>query len=167
MELSMKLFFAGLPLRQKELWFAVIVDLLLLAGFIVDRCCWPKSPNLASVVLIFSYMAPMLYSVLKLHTTDDTRTDERDKAIEGRGRDAGYVLLSGGILFVLIGDPPLWGLSWATGLLIVWLCSRIATASVQLRIYAGHEAWWPDALIARMDRRREERIKAMRERMNP
>jgi hypothetical protein len=162
----MKLPLTGAPLRQKELWFEVILDLLLLGMFVADRCVWPASKNPAIAVLTFSYILPMLYSTMKLHTTDDTRTDERDNLIKGRGQHAGYILTTFGIWFILIyssaSDFP-----FVTILLVLWLCSRILTNSVQLRIYAGHEAWWPDVLIAHLHRRREERLKSMRERMRP
>lgn len=162
----MKPSFTSLPFRQKQLWLEVILDLLLIAVFGIDRYLQPNSKDPAVAVLIVGLIVPLLYSALKLRTSDDTRLDERDMAIEGRGRHAGYLLTTVGILFILIyssaSDFP-----FVSSLLGLWLCSRILTNSVQLRIYAGHEAWWPDPIITRLHRRRDERIKSMHERMHP
>ena len=160
----MKLPLTGMPLRQKQLWFEVILDLLLLGVLVADRCVWPASRNPAVAILTFSYILPILYNTLKLHTTDETRTDERDDVIKGRGQHAGYLLTTFGIWFILIYSSAS-AFPFVTILLVLWLCSRILTNSVQLRIYAGHEAWWPDALMAHLHRRREGRLKSMRERM--
>jgi hypothetical protein len=162
----MKLPLTGIPLRQKELWFEVILDFLLLGVFVADRCVWPASKSPAITIFTFSYILPMVYSTLKLHTTDETRTDERDNVIKGRGQQAGYLLTTYGIWSILIYSSTS-NFPFVSILLVLLLCSRILTNSVQLRIYSGHEAWWPDALIAHRHRRQEERLKSMRERMRP
>ncbi len=159
----MKMPFTHLPLRQKQLWFEIILDLLLLTAFIAHRYLWPAARNPAINILILSYILPIVYSTFKIHTTDDTRTDERDQAIEGRGRHAGYLLMTAGIWLILFASDG--GVfPYKTALVVLWLCSRILTNSVQLRVYAGHEAWWPDTLIAALQRRRDERLKSILER---
>ncbi|WP_231581236.1 hypothetical protein [Silvibacterium bohemicum] len=140
---------------------------MLLATFVAGHFFWHafRGPRSIAYIFMLSYLLPNVYSGLKIYTTDDTRIDERDNVIKGRGRNAGYLLMTFGIWFILI-DQEGRGFPLATGtvLVLVWLGSRILTSSVQLRIYAGHEAWWPDNLVAAFNRRRNpESIRASME----
>jgi hypothetical protein len=154
------------PPRQKQLWFSVILNSLLLTIFVLTRLLWPGQHNPAVLLLTLSYLLPVLFSVGDIYSDDRVVSDERDLLIQKRGRDAGFLLMSGGIYLILL-QSQVSAFPWVSALLVVWLSSRVLTESVQLRIYAGHEAWWPDRLIERLNRRRKERIRALRARIRP
>ena len=84
-------------------------------------------------------LSPILYGVLKIHTTEDTRTDERDRDFENRGRRDGYGFLSFGV-WMLLWFRPENAVSSLNQLLIVWILSQPVVNGKQLRLYAGHES---------------------------
>jgi hypothetical protein len=153
----MKMPLSEMPYRQKRLWLEVLLDIFLLAGFIAIIFLRPVAHNPASAFLLGSYVIPLLYDTLKLHTTEDTRTDERDAQIESRGFRGSANIMAAGIYYLILQSQANTA-HVTTALLVLWLLARIFKNSVQLRIYAGHEAWWPDLIIERQ-RRRVERLR--------
>jgi hypothetical protein len=161
----MKSPFADLTFRQKRLWVEFAIDLTLLATFLALTQSHLATRRWATLILMLSYLAPIFYDTLKIHSGEDQRIDERDRLIETRGLRAGYSAMAVGLylLIVWFSDDPSHIIA---PLLALWFLARLLKNSTQLRCYAGHEAWWPDALIARQKRRHDKIMQRLGERDN-
>jgi len=143
--------------RQKALAAELIVNVAVLIGFLLYLALCPGSHNFAPLFLFVSWYFPILYGVLKIHTTEDTRTDERDRDFENRGRRDGYGFLSFGVFMLIwlrLDDP----ISLLNQLLVIWILSRLVANGKQLRLYAGHESWLPDSFRASLRQRTRRRF---------
>jgi len=158
-------FLSAFTYRQKTLTVELLGNVVILAGFLMYLALYRGSYNFAPLFLGLSWYFPILYGVLKIHTTEDTRTDERDRDFENRGRRDGYGFLSFGV-WMLLWTRPENAVSLLNQLLVVWMISQMVVNGKQLRLYAGHESWLPDSfrasLRARSLRRFEKRFAAAR-----
>lgn len=84
--------------------------------------------------------------MLKIHTTDDTRIDERDYQIEAAGTRDGFGLMSFGV-FLLLWLRDINASMILNELFLIWLLSRIIIDGKKLRLYAGHASWLPDGFF--------------------
>jgi len=151
-----------LPLtyREKALSFETGAYLLLLFWFLYflkTHAPGHSGAPLAAALLMISYFIPTWYFVAKIHTTDDTRTDERDKEIEARGARAAYRCLAFGV-FVIIYWKQTNGPHIIDELFLLWMLQLIVRSASQLRFYAGHESWWPDSFVRALRERGRKRM---------
>jgi hypothetical protein len=119
--------------RQKEITIHLLGNIAILNLFAVYLALYHGPHKLVPLFLFVSWYFPHIYSMLKIHTTDDTRIDERDYQIEAAGTRDGFGLMSFGVF------------------LLLWLrdinASMILNDGKQLRLYAGHASWLPDGFL--------------------
>ncbi len=139
----------NLTYRQKEITIHLVGNLAVLIVFAVYLTFYRGQHNLVPLFLFVSWYSPHIYSMLKIHTTEDRRIDERDHQIEAGGIRDGFGLMSFGIFLLLL----LRGSSTSTilnELFLIWILSRIVIDGKKLRLYAGHAGWLPDSFHERL-----------------
>jgi hypothetical protein len=149
--------------RQKTLAIELVANVVILIAFLLYLSLYRGAHNFAPLFLFVSWYFPILYGVLKVHTTEDTRTDERDRDFENRGRRDGYGFLSFGVWMLLCLRPEN-AVSLLNQLLIVWILSQLVVNGKQLRLYAGHESWLPDSFRESQHKRSLKLIERLRAR---
>jgi hypothetical protein len=90
-----------------------------------------------------------------MYSSEEKRTDERDREIDAKGDLAALRVLNFGAIFLLF-SLPLAGVNGTVtvnkvvGVLFVLLATaQIVRMGKKLRIYAGHESFLPDRWVAR------------------
>jgi hypothetical protein len=140
----MTLMMSNFTYRQKEITIQLLGNVAILIVFAVWLALYRGPHNLVPLLLFVSWYLPQIYSMLKIHTTDDTRIDERDHQIEAKGIRNGFGLMSFGIFMLLwlrdSSAPVI-----LNELFLIWLLSRIVIDGKKLRLYAGHASWLPDS----------------------
>jgi hypothetical protein len=144
--------------RQKEITIHLLGNIAILIVFAVYLAMYRGPHNLVPLLLFVSWYLPLIYSMLKIHTTDDTRIDERDHQIEAAGTRDGFGLISFGI-FLLLWLRDINASMILNELFLSWILSRIIIDGKRLRLYAGHTSWLPDSFFEWSRRRTLDRIR--------
>ena len=154
-------FMSTFTFRQKTLAVELFANVFILIAFLLYLLLYGGTHNFAPLFLFVSWCFPMLYGGLRIHTAEDTRTDERDRDIENRGRRDGYGFLSFGV-WMLLWLRPENAVSLVNQLLVVWMLSQLVVNGKQLRLYAGHESWLPDTFRESQHKRALKLIERLR-----
>jgi hypothetical protein len=152
--------------RERSLTVEVLSDAFVLTAFVALAYLRPHAhpigAKLTVAFLPLSYIVPIIYDAFQVHSADFAQTDERDKIIEARGLRGGYALMTTGLYFlILYADLEQPSTHLIPILFLIWILTRLLSNTIQLRLYTGHEAWWPDFLVERLNRRRQRRIDAL------
>lgn len=144
--------------RQKEITIQLLGNIAILIVFAVFLAVYHEPHNVVPLLLTMSWYLPHFYSMLKSHTTDDTRIDERDYQIEAAAIRDGFGLMSFGIfLLLLLRDGS--SAMILNEIFLIWILSRILIDGKKLRLYAGHASWLPDSFREWLRRRSLDRIR--------
>lgn len=138
-----------LTYRQKEITIHLVGNIAVLIGFAVYLTLYRGQHNFVTLFLFVSWYSPHIYSVLKIHTTEDRRTDERDYQIEAGGIRDGFGVMSFGIFLLLLLHDSCTS-TILNELFFLWIISRIVIDGKKLRLYAGHAGWLPDSFHERL-----------------
>lgn len=142
----MTLMMSNFTYRQKETTIHLLGNIAILSLFAVYLALYHGPHNLLPLFLFVSWYLPHIYSMLKIHTTDDTCIDERDDQIEAAGTRDGFGLMSFGV-FLLLWLRDINASMILNELFLIWLLSRIIIDGKKLRLYAGHAGWLPDGFL--------------------
>ena len=142
----MTLMMSNFTCRQKEITIHLLGNIAILNVFAVYLALYHGPHNLVPLFLFVSWYLPHIYSMLKIHTMDDTRIDERDYQIEAAGTRDGFGLMSFGV-FLLLWLRDINASMILNELFLIWLLSRIIIDGKKLRLYAGHASWLPEGFL--------------------
>jgi len=155
----------SLTYREKSLYWNLVPNALIFVVLVATMLFTTfdplRHPGAVFACVTLYYLGSVGDLIYTMYFARDTRTDERDRTLELRATRSGYAALSGGI-FVLIYMAAVYGFDrsprFVLWLFAVWILSRVVRDASELRLHAGHEGLWPDALIERQRRRMRNRM---------